>query len=383
MSVILPKAITDTINTLEKAGFEAWCVGGAVRDLTLGKTPYDYDITTNALPDDIILLFEKTVPTGIKHGTVTVIADGSNIEVTTYRSDGGYTDHRAPDSVSFIASVEEDVKRRDFTVNSILYNPEKGFYDPENGIADINAKTIRAVGEPDKRFKEDALRILRAFRFSAQLDFSIEPKTLTSAVTLSPLLKEISVERVFSELHKIFLSDRPERCEPLFSHNAFRFCGINGSDFGIMSRLPRSFPLRFAYYCTENRLDAKAILKTLKADNKTADDSECYMKILSSPIPTEKRELKRLMHLFGSECVEIYCNADELHFNKNPHLAADFRKIIEKNEPFMVSQLDISGTDLMSVGLKGAEIGKTLNTLLEAVINDPGLNKKDILINLI
>ena len=172
MELNLPKYVKDSLIAIENAGFEASCVGGAVRDLIMGLTPSDYDITTNAEPEVIMSIFPKTVATGIKHGTVTVVTDDGNIEVTTYRTEGQYTDHRSPDNVDFVKNVDEDVKRRDFTVNAILYNPILGFYDPQNGVLDIENKILRCIGQPHERFTEDALRILRLFRFSAHGRFA-------------------------------------------------------------------------------------------------------------------------------------------------------------------------------------------------------------------
>ena len=182
MELNLPKYVKDSLITIENAGFEAWCVGGAVRDLIIGLDPSDYDITTNAEPEVIMSIFPKTVSTGIKHGTVTVVTPNGNIEVTTYRTEGLYSDHRSPDDVNFVKSVDDDLKRRDFTVNAILYNPKKGIYDPQNGVLDIENKILRSIGQPQERFTEDALRILRLFRFSAQLGLSIEKYTLNSAL---------------------------------------------------------------------------------------------------------------------------------------------------------------------------------------------------------
>lgn len=383
MSIKLPEAIKTALKTIENAGFEAWCVGGAVRDLLLGKAPYDFDITTNALPENIISLFPKTVPTGIKHGTVTVIIGGMNIEVTTYRTDGDYLDHRAPENVDFISSVEEDVKRRDFTMNSVLYNPSVGFYDPENGIGDIDSRLIRAVGIPDKRFKEDALRILRAFRFSAQLGFDIEAETKNSAVKLSYLLAEISVERVLAEIVKIFLAEYPQKAEPLFINGTFDFCGIDSSHIPDISPLPPSFAFRFAYFCNSNRLNAADILRKLKADNNTVKKAEQFAHILSSPIPKTKAEVKTLMYLYGKDTVKTYSEASSLYVNENPELAGQLREIIENDEPYTLSQLDINGQDLMELGFKGSDIGRTLELLLHKVIEAPELNKNNILQSII
>ena len=185
----IPKKIEYVLKTLNKNGFEAFIVGGCVRDMLLGKTPSDFDITTSALPTDIEHLFEKTVPTGIKHGTVTVIIDNSPIEVTTFRCDGDYNDNRHPEKIEFVSDIKEDLARRDFTVNALAYNEAVGLVDFYNGQDDLRNKILKAVGNPNKRFEEDALRILRLFRFSSVLDFSIEENTLNAALAKGHLLK--------------------------------------------------------------------------------------------------------------------------------------------------------------------------------------------------
>ncbi len=212
----LPDKVEKIIGKLTDAGFEAYAVGGCVRDFLLGRTPKDYDITTNALPKDVKRVFRRTVDTGIEHGTVTVLMGKTPFEVTTYRVDGKYSDSRHPDSVQFTPDLEEDLKRRDFTINAFAYDPSTGLVDLFNGQSDLENKVIRAVGDPRKRFEEDALRILRAFRFSAELDFSIDPETLKAASDLKERLKLISAERIRDELTKLLVSGHPERLLSLY-----------------------------------------------------------------------------------------------------------------------------------------------------------------------
>jgi tRNA nucleotidyltransferase (CCA-adding enzyme) len=207
MKFNLPKEVEYCINTLETKGFEAFCVGGAVRDHVMERTPGDYDVTTNALPEDIIASFEKTVPTGIKHGTVTVIINKMHIEVTTYRTEGIYLDHRSPESVKFLNNVDGDLLRRDFTMNAIAYNPRDGLTDPYFGREDIEKRIVRAVRDPYLRFSEDALRILRALRFSATLGYEIEENTAAALRAKSHLLRTISAERIFTEWKKLLSGD--------------------------------------------------------------------------------------------------------------------------------------------------------------------------------
>lgn len=209
MIIYIPKNVQFIIDTFYKNNYEAFMVGGCVRDCLLGLTPKDYDITTSALPNITESLFKKTVPTGIQHGTITVILNNENLEVTTYRTEGNYIDNRHPESVEFVSNIKEDLSRRDFTVNALAYNNKVGLLDYFNGIEDINNKIIKAVGNPNKRFQEDALRMLRAIRFSCQLGFEIEEETYSAIKTNYKLIKNISLERVRDELCKILISNNP------------------------------------------------------------------------------------------------------------------------------------------------------------------------------
>lgn len=207
----IPIQVRNIIETLENAGFEAFIVGGCVRDYLLGKTPKDWDITTSALPNETKSLFPHTYDTGIQHGTITIVIDKNNYEVTTYRIDGSYSDFRHPTEVIFTKKIDEDLSRRDFTMNAIAYNEKAGFCDPFCGREDISRKLIKGVGDPDKRFNEDALRMLRGVRFSAQLNFKIEEETFKSIKKNSALIKNISVERIREEFTKLLMSLNPEK----------------------------------------------------------------------------------------------------------------------------------------------------------------------------
>ena len=205
------KTAIKVIGILQKAGFEAYMVGGAVRDFLLGQTPHDIDVASSASPQQVKTLFKRTVDTGIEHGTVLVLIDGEGIEVTTFRTEGSYSDNRRPDSVEFVQSLEEDLKRRDFTINAMAMTENLKIIDPFGGTEDLRNHIIRAVGEPDQRFQEDALRMLRAVRFSGQLDFSIEQRTLESIRRHASLIQAIAVERLKSEIDKIFANPRTAR----------------------------------------------------------------------------------------------------------------------------------------------------------------------------
>ncbi|WP_407453404.1 CCA tRNA nucleotidyltransferase, partial [Methanobrevibacter sp.] len=368
----------------ENAGFEAWCVGGAVRDLIMGLTPSDYDITTNAEPEVIMSIFSKTVTTGIKHGTVTVVTDDGNIEVTTYRTEGMYSDHRSPDSVDFVKSVNEDINRRDFTVNAILYNPKKGIYDPQNGISDVKNKILRCIGEPHERFSEDALRIMRLFRFSAQLGFEIEKNTLKSALNLSSLLKNISVERIFTEFKRALTSKNPEALNPLLKCGALSFLEINSNEIpSILNHLTNDFSLRFAVFSHKNNCDALKVLKNLKADNQTIENVKIYTELINSPVPRSKSDIKRVLKFCSIKQINNilnYYNCLNIDVEK---LYQYLNDIINNNEPYLIKDLAINGNDLKDLGYSGHKIGEILEILLDKVIDNPEINNREKLISLI
>lgn len=380
----LPLYVKSTLDTLINAGFCAHCVGGAVRDLLMGLIPDDYDITTDALPEDVIRLFPKTVPTGLKHGTVTVVTDGGTIEVTTYRSELGYSDHRSPDGVNFVTSLSEDLKRRDFTVNAICFNEADGVLDPMNGVADINAKLLRAIGDPEKRFFEDALRILRLYRFSAQLNFDIEKNTERSALKLSYLLKELSRERIATELKKAVLSNGPQRISPLTRCGALGFCGIPRTEIpSVISKLPADFALRFAVFAHLADFSAEAVLRYLKFDNATVKNTRIFNELLSRPIPKTAADIKRLLDISSERAVKYLFSFFDADGHPADELNAALKNISDNNEPYRISMLDIGGNELAALGLCGNEIGKALENLKELVIDEPSLNKKEILLSLI
>ncbi len=243
MRIELPKQVKQIIDTLQEHGYEAYAVGGCVRDAMLGREPQDWDITTSALPAQVKALFRRTVDTGIQHGTVTVLLDREGFEVTTYRVDGKYEDGRHPTEVSFTASLAEDLRRRDFTINAMAYNESEGLVDLFRGAEDLEQGIIRCVGVAKERFSEDALRILRAFRFSAQLDFSIEEETLAAAKELSETLKKISAERIYAELTKLLVSGHPERLRGAYE------CGVTKvilPEFDRMCETPQNHPAHYA-----------------------------------------------------------------------------------------------------------------------------------------
>ncbi len=357
MVIILPKQVKQIIETLQAHGHEAYAVGGCVRDAMLGKEPQDWDITTSALPYQVKALFRRTIDTGIQHGTVTVLLDKEGFEVTTYRVDGEYKDGRHPTEVSFTASLTEDLKRRDFTMNAMAYNETEGLVDLFHGAEDLAQGVIRCVGVAKERFSEDALRILRAFRFSAQLDFVIEEETLAAAQELAGNLKKISAERIYAELIKLLTSSHPGRLLTAYE------CGITEvilSEFDRMCETPQHHPAHYANvglhsldtvclakqkaeYAGEEgfspeefrylRLAAlfhdvgkpecrttdadgvdhfrghaekgaelvKKILRRMKADNATIDTVARLVQWHDYPFVPEERAVRRAMHKIGAE----------------------------------------------------------------------------------
>lgn len=375
MHFSLPNNVINIIDTLENAGFEAWCVGGCVRDMLLGVTPDDFDITTSARPNQIKELFANTVDTGLKHGTVTVIIDHTPFEVTTYRTDGDYKDHRSPESVEFVSDIKEDLSRRDFTVNAFAYHHKRGLLDMFGGIKDIKAKILRAVGEPKRRFSEDALRILRLFRFSSVLGFGIEEQTLSSALECAAELESISCERIATEFFKILLSSHPENSLFLLNSSALGFLGIKKADFSGFSSLPYDRFIRFAAFCKNSCIDGEELCNQLKTDNELKKYCKCVSRILHV-LPKTVTDIKISMRDYGEKET-----ADALTLSGKDNSTVE--KIIASGEPYLISHLKINGSDLISEGLSGELIGKALKSLSDAVIKDATLNTKENLITLI
>lgn len=382
MQLFLPKAVKKAISVLENAGYEAFCVGGAVRDLLMGRdTPSDFDVTTNCPPDETARLFPHNIPTGIKHGTVTVICDDMAIEVTTYRTEGGYSDARHPDKVQFVGSIREDLARRDFTVNAIAYNEKSGIYDPFCGIDDIKARTLRAVGEPKKRFCEDALRILRLYRFASQLGFLPEDLTEAGAQATLPLLEKISAERILNEISRLLCGEYIELSAPLFKSGGLEFLGLKKLDVSALSSLPRELDTRFAAALYLSASDSKEVMNNLKADNKLKSNVSTIISLLKTDAPKTRADIKRALCLAGAECFFKYLSILALSSATcADKIKAEATDVLEKGEPYKISHLAVSGDDLLKLGFKGTAVGKELSRLLTLVQENPSLNTKEKLI---
>lgn len=380
--LFIPPEIKFIIDSLQKSGFEAYLVGGCVRDMLMDITPHDYDITTSASPEIILSLFEKTVPTGIKHGTVTVINSGFAAEVTTYRTDGEYSDHRRPERVTFVKSLKEDLARRDFTVNAIAYNENEGVKDFFGGREDIKNKILRAVGEPKKRFCEDALRILRLFRFASVLEFTPEEATLKNALKCAPLLESISAERISSELRKAVNGKNPEALKPLTDINGLKFIGIKNPDYSKILPL-QSAGLALFGFLYSSADDLMSALVFLKPSNKEKRLYENILTLLSLPFPQSKSEIKEMLFKTDACSVEKYLNFEKYYFGADTDNAfLMLREILENGEPYRISDLKIGGRSLIKLGIRGEKVGETLEYLRQCVTADPTLNRREILLQI-
>ncbi len=378
----IPQKTEYVIEQLEENGFEAYIVGGCVRDMLLGLEPFDFDVTTSAKPEKIMEIFEKTVPTGIKHGTVTVIVDKEPIEVTTFRTESGYSDSRHPENVEFVTSLAEDLSRRDFTVNAIAYNNRSGIIDCFGSMRDLESHTLRAVGAPSKRFSEDALRILRLFRFAATLDFSIDERTLDAALNQSSGLQNISRERISAELKKTVLGKNIKAVSPLIESGALRFLRINGCpDFSKFERLNKKPTLSLFAFLYLSHCDVVAVLDELKESNINKKYATDMLRLLSSQIPKTKADLKLLLSDFSYEILTDYFELKEILSGEDlNYLKGLLNEILANNEPYLISHLKIDGEELKSFGISGKKIGKALEQLKNYVIDTPENNTKEKLL---
>lgn len=382
----IEKYVTDCLDTIESAGFEAYIVGGAVRDMYLGFEPDDYDIATNATPEDIIALFPKVLKTGIKHGTVTVIFGTKSIEVTTYRGDGDYTDSRHPDSVVFYKKIDKDLSRRDFTINAMAYNPKRGVVDLFGGSCDLKNGILRAVGDPEKRFTEDALRIMRLYRFACRFGFSPESKTEFYALKLCKNLSSVSAERIFSELKNALNSPSPNMLFPLVNAGAFKFAGINSANkqqFERIKNLPVSLEIRLSALLIITKSDIQS-LDILKSDNALKQSCKNILKAFTVPTPDNDILTRKYLRDYGKSANIAALIIKRIIYGEDTAASEEMlQNVLNSNCAYRISDLKVNGNDLKNLGLCGEKIGDALNYLLDRVIEKPELNKKETLINLI
>lgn len=436
----MPENAEKIINTLEQAGFEAFIVGGCVRDAVLGRIPGDWDITTSARPEQVKKLFYRTVDTGLQHGTVTVMCGKEGYEVTTYRIDGEYTDHRRPDEVTFTTSLKEDLKRRDFTVNAMAYSPNRGVIDLYGGMRDLENHIIRAVGKASERFDEDALRILRAIRFSGQMDFLIEEETRKAMKEQAKYLKDISAERIRVELEKLLLSNHPEKLidayelgitavilpefdlmmetpqnNPNHKYNVGRHSieVIRNIEPGVITRLgallhdcgkpaARSIDDKgIDHFYNHNIIGmdiADKVLKRLKYDNDTRKNVVKLVKWHDygmGVVPSVAR-LRRLLsevdmeffpYILKIRRADIAGQSDfrqQEKLDNLKQLTKQYEEIVRDKDCLKIKDLAVNGRDLIAMGIKpGEHMGEILEYLLEQVLTDPSLNNRQTLTDIV
>lgn len=426
------------IDKLNSCGYEAYAVGGAVRDFLMGVENSDIDLTTSATPSQMFEVFKdyKIILTGAKHGTVTVVLNGKNYEITTFRKEGGYLDNRHPNSVEYITDLKEDLKRRDFTINAMAYSQKDGVIDIFNGKKDLENKTIRAVGNPDLRFKEDALRILRALRFSSTLNFKIEENTAKAIIKNASLLKNVAVERIYTELNgilvgkgvenvllnfkEVFFTIIPElkKCDRFMQKSKYhaydvythtvKSVALSQSDLIVRWSLllhdiekPNCFSIssdgagHFYGHQVKSSKTAEVILKRFKADNKTINLVTKLIYLHDTKTELTRAQIKRQMAKYGAQFLGyltlVRIGDAKAHAEKyiEPRVKTatnyimQVDDILKKGECYTLKQLDIDGQDVKNLGYKGEQISQKLNYLLDAVIDGKVENNKAKLLELL
>lgn len=392
----LPKDVRYIIDILTQNGYEAYAVGGCVRDSILGRVPGDWDITTSALPQQVKALFRRTIDTGIQHGTVTIMLGKNGYEVTTYRIDGKYEDSRHPESVEFTPNLEEDLKRRDFTINAMAYNDENGIVDIFGGIDDIRNRIIRCVGNAHDRFTEDALRILRAVRFSAQLGFEIEKATKDAARELAPTLVKISRERIHTELNKLLLSDNPDYFSVVYELGVMKVIiseleGVNSGDIDrlrvLIKRTKPCLPERYAALLSVIGKDkTRAVLKGLKLDNATISMAVKLVEYLGITPALTEPQMRHYINEVGKEdairVIDFNLSfADDSMHEEYTDMKKLCAHVLERGDCTSLKELDVTGKDLVDAGFEaGKQLGELLNSLLTEVLDNPSLNDRNYLL---
>lgn len=437
MRIQIPEKANYIIETIMAAGFEAYVVGGCVRDSILGREPGDWDITTSATPEQVKALFKRTIDTGIQHGTVTVMMDKEGFEVTTYRIDGKYEDSRHPKEVTFTPCLTEDLRRRDFTINAMAYNEKTGLVDIFGGMQDIERKIIRCVGNAEDRFREDALRIMRAIRFSAQLGYTIEEETKAAIATLAPNLKNISAERIQVELVKLLVSDHPDYLRVAYETGVTK---VIMPEFDVMMETPQVHE-HHMYDVGEHTLHSlleipaekdlrlamlfhdigkpptltvdedgtthfydhppisedmtKEIMRRLKFDNDTLH-RVCRLVKYHDYGNGEEVTLKKIRKALSKIGDDIFLDlllvkkadvlAQSLYMREEKLEGIEewrrfYEEIKEKEQCVSLKELAVTGSDLIAAGRKpGKELGNVLQALLELVLEHPEYNTKEKLL---
>ena len=387
----IPKRVLSVIETLENAGHSAYIVGGCVRDMLLMDDPKDFDVTTSAIPAEIKELFSRTVDIGIKHGTVAVIVKGEKIEVTTFRVDGKYLDSRRPESVSFTKNIEEDLSRRDFTINAIAYNPRSGFCDPFSGRKDIQNRLIRCVGKAGERFGEDALRMVRAVRFAATLGFEVDEKIIDCISRLKPRLSAVSIERISEETRMLLLGAHPEALIIAEQTGILPYMLIGGDlDTENLSdvvrqikKCPKDYPMRFALLLSGICKNYCDVLVGSKLAGKVIKTVRIYLTYLHKEIKCDKYEIKKILRDMPIDLFDNLLTLKEIvtpnvSMNTVRHLK---NEIVEARECYDLKCLAVKGEDLVAIGVKpGQQMGHTLERMLARVMRCPKMNDKEKLL---
>ncbi len=445
MQITLPEKVKRILRTLQDGGYEAYAVGGCVRDSCLGRLPEDWDITTSARPNEVKALFRRTVDTGIQHGTVTVLYGNEGFEVTTYRIDGDYEDSRHPKEVTFTTKLTEDLKRRDFTINAMAYSEETGIVDVFGGLADLEDGMIRAVGNAKERFREDALRILRAIRFSAQLGYEIEEETMRAIKELAPLLSQISAERIRTELVKLLLSKHPDRmriayetgvtavilpefdrmfdteqhtpyhCFNVGEHTLYALQASCVEDERIDEEERKLLRLSLLFHDMgkpeEHTVDEQGIshfyrhalrseeltvriMRGLKFDNDTLNKTAKLVKYHDYrpklTMPRVRRAIVEISPelmpvLFSVKKADIAAQSDYKRSEKLAYTAEfeqRYKQVLEDGDCISIRMLAVSGKDLIEAGMQpGRELGEALQKLFLHVLEEPSHNTKEYLLS--
>ena len=389
MNIAIPADVTQIIDTLTASGHEAYIVGGCVRDSIMGVVPKDWDITTSATPQQVIEIFPRTFETGIKHGTITVLIGRQGYEVTTYRIDGIYLDSRRPQSVMFTTNIEEDLSRRDFTMNAIAYNPSCGFVDPFGGQADIAKKIIRCVGNADCRFGEDALRMLRAVRFAGQLGFAVDYSAIEAIKARCASLANISAERIRDELVRLITSPYVSAVDLLETTGLLPYIMVGHTFDGgeglrqtihLLNKCPMQANLRLAVFLACSGGDCKKILRDLRFDNKTIREVGLYVDWLHTAIYHSRYEIKKYLRQMPHDYFENLLILKSIFYpndiSKLKAIRDEALDIQVSGECYTMRDLLVNGEDLAAAGIpRGKEIGDKLEEILDAVMRDPSKNK--------
>ena len=375
----LPEWAAGLIERFEINGFEAYAVGGCVRDMLLGNPPGDYDFTVSSLPEETkkVLKGLPVYDTGLRHGTVTAAVGGHMAEITTYRTESGYSDFRRPDQVAFTRSLEEDLSRRDFTINAMAFHPQRGVVDCFGGREDLKSKLLRCVGEPDKRFQEDALRLLRCLRFSSVLGFTVEKATGKALLSHKELLRAIAPERIQAEFSKLVLGRGAERVLTEYRQVIDVFLPEAGLRREALDCLPPEGQLRLAGVfsgCTP--WETEQAMKRLRYDNKTIRTVAALEQYRGVPLEKNRSQVRKLVNALGVKTTE-----DLLRFRREPVLLGLLEEVRGQNLCCSLDQLAVSGRDLIRLGYpEGRKIGKTLDQLLALVLDEAIQNHRGVLL---